>query len=107
MTPRTPPRLLTPAQLDKLEFLINSVTLTNAFKPECVNLFRALLANHHALSAALVEAQQENARLRAAISDAHRWELERLLERVRRDDPDNFPLIQAVDAALRGERGTE
>ena len=56
------------------------------------------------LLAELSRLSAENARLKVAISDAHRWELERLLERVRRDDPGNFPLIQAIEAALRAER---
>lgn len=41
------------------------------------------------------------------MSDAQRWELERHLERIKRDDAGNFPLIQALETALRHRRGGE
>jgi hypothetical protein len=34
------------------------------------------------------------------LSDAHRWVLARHLDNIRRADPENFPLIQALEAAL-------
>ena len=37
------------------------------------------------------------------ITDAQAWELERLLERLLFQEPDNFPLLQAIQAVLADE----
>lgn len=41
------------------------------------------------------------------MTEAHRLELERLLARLHRDDPGNFPAIQALEAVLAEARPVE
>jgi len=38
--------------------------------------------------------------IQTALSDAYEWEIARHLDRIRREDAGNFPLIQALEAAL-------